>query len=163
MNEALTVTQVRCWTPGEEATRALYSVPQNAAAGPEGGQHVLVLLTSDSLTKADGVMQVEVQKRSVCSDPLAKLNGSHEHMSRMSGGSFISSVLHSSSQLHIVNSSNSGGWSSWKSSLKNKSDLFGMRSHRFRCSVCTGPVRGAATVTCNNVLIMQIRPLRCGI
>lgn len=61
------------------------SVPQNAAAGPEGGQHVLVLLTSDSLTKAEGVMQVEVQKRSVCSDPLAKLNGSQTHVPYVRG------------------------------------------------------------------------------
>lgn len=37
------------------------SVPQNAAAGPDGGQHLLVLLTTTSLTEAEGVMEVELE------------------------------------------------------------------------------------------------------
>lgn len=48
--------------------------------------------------------------------------------------------------------------------VENKSDLSGMEPRRLDVpSICIKRDRAAATVTCNNVLIMQIRPLRCGI
>lgn len=89
-------------------------------APPDGGQHVLVLLNTNSLTKAEGVMRWSRRSRRgpSASDPLAKHNGSQKLMSCISEGSFISSIFHSSSQLHLVNSSNRGGWFSWKSSSK---------------------------------------------